>query len=64
MSSTEGCPTEPPSGRRLVPGPILASGLALSAAAILGAAALGWAGVAIIVAALGAGCALLVRWSS
>jgi hypothetical protein len=46
-----------------VPGPLVAAGLAVSAAAMLGAATLGWAGVAVLVAFLAGGCALLLRWA-
>ena len=46
-----------------VRGPVLAAGLALCAAAMLGAATLGWAGVAILVGFLAAAATLLVRWS-
>ena len=55
----------PPAADRSVPvpGPVLAGSVAVAAAAMLGAASLGWAGVAILVTFLLAGCALLVRWT-
>lgn len=54
----------PPAERGVpVPGPVLAGGIGVSAAAMLGAASLGWAGVAILVAFLLAGCGLLVWWT-
>jgi hypothetical protein len=46
-----------------VPGPVLAGGLVVCAAAMLAAATFGWAGVAILAAFAAAGCTLLVRWS-
>jgi hypothetical protein len=46
-----------------VRGPVLAAVLLISAAAMLGAATLGWSGIPILIGFLAAGCALLVRWS-
>ena len=50
---------------RTVPvrGTVLIAALAVSAAAMLGAASLGWPGVPILVAFLAVGCGLLLRWS-
>lgn len=46
-----------------VPGPVLAGGLVVCAAAMLAAATLGWVGVAILLGFLAGGCTLLLRWS-
>jgi hypothetical protein len=46
-----------------VPGPVLAGALGVAAAAALGAACLGWAGIPILIALLALGASLLVRWS-
>jgi hypothetical protein len=46
-----------------VRGRVLAAVLVISAAAMLGAATLGWSGIPILIGFLAAGCALLVRWS-
>jgi hypothetical protein len=56
-------PSRAAESRAPVSGTFLAVSLAVAAAAMLGAACLGWAGVPILVTFLGAGCALLLRWS-
>jgi hypothetical protein len=60
VSDEPGAPAE---SRPPVSGPVLVGGLVISAAAMLAAASLGWAGIPILLAFLAVGAALLVRWS-
>ncbi|MDP9092951.1 MAG: hypothetical protein M3N95_08430 [Actinomycetota bacterium] len=56
-------PTARDDARPPVAGRDLAGGLAASAALMLGAASLGWAGIPILFAFMALGAMLLVRWS-